>query len=123
MSFPMDMRDVLKCFRNTTISIEVGGAVARSDGFATPSVVETITDVPAVYHPTTGKDLDLLAEGDRIRESLTFYTTQEIVVGDNPSNTSPDVILFAGARYRAVTTPAWAAINGCYVSVCVREEG
>jgi len=77
----------------------------RSGNFVAGGYQETEVTVSmsGIASPTKSKDIDQLPEGDRITESMTFYTIDPLYVthSDGTQGTS-DQVLYRGERYKLV---------------------
>jgi hypothetical protein len=76
-----------------------------------------------VVLPTTSKDLEQLPEGDRVTESMTFYSTDPLFVTHNDSNAgTSDQIQFNGSLYRLARVKNYSKY-GYWKAIGVRMSG
>lgn len=48
----------------------------------------------------SGADLDMVPEGDRIKESIVIHTTQELLLDNEPAKQMCDNVIWQGTTYR-----------------------
>lgn len=82
---------------------------------------KTITTIKAAVHPTSGKDIMLLPEGSRTKESIVVYTRQTLFTLQTGQLNQADRIIWQGSRYQAVSVEDWSRDGGFYRSLCTRE--
>lgn len=77
----------------------------KSGQFGAGGYQETETSLPmsGVVTPTTSRDIQQVPEGDRVTESMTFYTKDSLYIThtDGTAGTS-DQAVYRGARYKIV---------------------
>jgi hypothetical protein len=92
-------------------------------------------DMTGVVFPTTSKDLNMMPEGDRVTESLTFYAPYIDAYGVNWGDELPfqvtrtgeeqgtsDQIDYNGVRYRIQSVKDYSAYGYCK-AIGVRMDG
>ena len=71
----------------------------------------TDTSVTGVVRPATGKELELLPEGDRMKDTKVFYTWEKVQVAEDEN--ASDEFLWKGSRYKALQVKDWSS-HGFY---------
>jgi hypothetical protein len=99
--------------------VERADAPALVNGRAVPAVPVQVT-IRACIQPTAGRDLLLLEEEMRTRQTVTVFTTDLIRTADDATQTPPDVIQFAGERYQVHTVQDWMALGGYYKGIALK---
>ena len=73
----------------------------------------TATDsmVTGVVRPANGKELELLPEGDRMKDVKVFYTWEKVQLSEDEN--ASDEFIWQGGRYKALQVQDWSA-HGFY---------
>lgn len=82
-----------------------------------PAVLVTVR---AQIQPATGRDLLLLEEGMRTRETVAVFALDKIRTLDDATGTPADIIRHAGERYQVKTVHDWYTSGGFYKGVAVK---
>lgn len=82
------------------------------------------TAIPAfgVISTATAKDLDMVPEGDRVRESLVFYNVQQIFVTNAQNSQISDVLVWKGVQYRVYFVADYSTY-GFWKAIACRKLG
>lgn len=86
------------------------GAYANGYWQAGTSVTDAIT---CSVQPMTGRDLQVLPEGQRADEVQVFYSNSELRTRE-PQQWDADTLLFAGVTWRVIRVKTWAALGATY---------
>ena len=96
---------------------------------AAPPALATPLTIYGVTHPSTDREIDMLPEGDRIKEAITFLTVEEIYTtgGTNELDGSgtpriSDKIKWNGDLYRVRLVSQYKDY-GYFMSVATRMAG
>lgn len=81
----------------------------------------TIT-VNASVQPTSGRDLQLLPEGERTKESLTFFATSELRTSDPETGTPADRVAYGSKNYEIQSVQDWSELAGYWRAVGMKVE-
>jgi hypothetical protein len=65
----------------------------------------TAVEAAGIIHPTSGKDLDRLMEGDRASESITVFSDTPLSTGTD--DRIPDEVEWRGTRYMVSHVQDW----------------
>ena len=60
-----------------------------------------------VIQPATMRELERLAEGDRMRESIVVYAREPLSLGQRPEGPAADVIIWKDQRYEVMSVESW----------------
>ncbi len=71
----------------------------------------TDTSVTGVVRPATGKEIELLPEGDRMKDVKVFYTWEKVQLAEDEN--ASDEFIWEGGRYKALRVSDWKA-HGFY---------
>ena len=102
-------------------------ATEDADGNQQTGTPRTFTIDPAVVHPTRGRDLLLLPEGDRSTASIVVFTKERLRTALEGTREEADIVLYSPGgdkvrRYRVITAEDWTTQSGHYRSIAVKEE-
>ena len=103
-------------------------ATEDADGNQVHGAPRTFTIDPAAVHPTRGRDLLLLPEGDRTAESIVVFTKERLRTALEGTREEADVVLYSPGgekrvrRYRVITAEDWTTQSGHHRSIAVKEE-
>ena len=84
-----------------------------SDGFPVYNA-PTELQMKAVVHNATPADLQMLPEGERVKETIIIFTRTALVTADTSSKDAADVVQYSGKRYRVLLSENWLAQSGHY---------
>ena len=88
-------------------------------------VAATPVQIPlsGVVIPTSTKDINLLPEGDRVNESMTFYCPAVLYVTRNDATPgTSDQISYGGSKYRLASVRSMG-FYGYYKAIGIRMSG
>lgn len=88
-------------------------------GRASEPAQEVIPVLAAVI-PASGRDLQLLPEEMRTRESVVIFTTSEIRTADDATGAPPDTFEHGGETYQIHTVHDWSRLGGFYRGVALK---
>lgn len=113
-----------KFAQSFTITRSQGGAW-NDDGVWIDATTEV--DMYGIIQPATAKELNQVAEGDRVKEVKSFHSSQEMFIthtdGQNDSTTGiSDIALHHNQQYRFVKLYPWNDF-GYYKALGVRISG
>jgi hypothetical protein len=123
------LRRVIRRFAVTGgIQVERSSTASEdTDGNQVHGAPRTFTIKIAAVHPTRGRDLLLLPEGDRTTESIVVFTEERLRTALEGTREEADVVLYSPGgdkvrRYRVITAEDWTRQGGHYRSIAVKEE-
>lgn len=111
-----DAVDTLGGVAVTRLRAAVGGYMNGYWQAGTP-VTDAIT---CSIQPMTGRDLQVLPEGQRADEVQVFYSTSELRTRE-PQQWDADTLLFAGVTWRVIRVKTWAALGATYYRALVAK--
>ena len=101
-----------------TITRATGGAF-QAGGWA-----QGATDIPSygVVNPSSAKQLEMLPEGDRPAEAMTFFSVRQLFTTDADASGTSDVLTWQSTKYRVLAV--WNYSNrGYYMAIAERMSG
>lgn len=98
-----------------------------ADGNPVSGTPRTFTIDPAAVHPTRGRDILMLPEGDRTAASIVVFTHDRLRTALEGTREEADVVLYTPGgdkvrRYRVIIAEDWVVQTGNYRSIAVKEE-
>jgi hypothetical protein len=73
-----------------------------------------LLQMTAVVHNATPADLQMLPEGERVKETIIVFTRSPLLTGDTSSKDEADVVRYNNKRYRVLLSENWLAQSGHY---------
>lgn len=101
------------------VVVERTPAPAVVAGRVVAGVAANVT-IRACVQPASGRDLLILEEGLRTRESVSVYTPDAIVGMDDASGAPPDIVQHEGERYQVHTVLNWSRLGGFYKGIAIK---
>ena len=76
--------------------------------------------IRALIQPTRGQDLLRLPEGERTRELVTIYTTDELHTANAPGGAAADRVTWRGETYEVQGVERWDEIAGFWKAIAAK---
>lgn len=88
-------------FFSRTITLRSRQAGTWIDGRFIPGALVD-SSIKATVQPSTARDLEILPEAERKKQTLTVWTTIEIKISGDSSQTDSDILLIDSKQYKAI---------------------
>ncbi len=103
MSLPLPVASLIDLFDQGPVVITRALAGAINDyGEVTPGGTSSVTLDPVAIHVATGRDLEVLPEADRTRETIKIYS--RVALYTTQGDYTADIVPYQGRVYRVVTS-------------------
>jgi hypothetical protein len=76
-----------------------------------PGSTETVT-IKGSLQPLRGKEIKMIAEGERIQDHFTFYSDKPLVIINTKTFADADKVAINGDTYRVVGVESWQSQAG-----------
>jgi hypothetical protein len=116
MSLPLPVASLIDLFDRGPITITraTAGAI-NAYGEVDSGVTSTVIIDVAAVHVLAGRDLDVLPEADRARESIKVYTREALYTSQG--SRTADLVTYQGRLYRVITATDIDGNGAVWVSV------
>lgn len=75
---------------------------------------------PCVVHTASGRDLEMVPEADRNRETIQVYTLVRVYVAD--AGKDADIVIYRGRRFKVIHVEDYWLQGGVYISIASLED-
>ena len=98
--------------------------VRSRGGFVAGGWSDQLTTIAAygVVSVASEKDLEMVPEGDRVRESRVFHSTQAMYVTNADNQGTSDFLVWQGVKYRVYSVADYSN-RGYYRAIACRMQG
>lgn len=110
---PVELMDCDETFLVVRQGRQVDTDVAYVDGIATAAHAPITFGIAGTIQPMNGKDLLLVPEAYRERETLWLWATQYEFNAGSFAIDNEDIVLFSGKAYQVQAVENWASYSRC----------
>lgn len=107
-------------FATTPISVIKHTAGTYTNGRFTEGTT-TAQEQKVSVQPMTGRDLQLLPEGLRVRNSIVVFSREELKTADTALKVPADQVVYKSRTYEVHTSEDWSDHGGFYRTICIQE--
>lgn len=102
----MDVAGLISSFSSGTYTVTRRAAATITTGRAVAGATSSVT-ITASVQPASGRDLQRLPEGRRAIETLTLFTTTQLLVGGQGAANEADLVTIGGKVYEVQLVETW----------------
>ena len=117
---PINVSEALDSDTAITVSVERQVSGSYVDGLFVDGTTSNFKTLCSPQQPDS-KELQTLAEGDRVKDPYKFITKKPLQTLDDKTGTKADILIFKSERYKIVKVSDWDTF-GQTTSFGVREQ-